>query len=83
MRPYLDEAKILVNDDGTVTGLKEQLEAVKKDHAFLFEEETPTPDPTGGKKPQWGGGGTGGGNGGGADDLRSAMLEAAGIKAGK
>ena len=83
VRPYLDEAKILVNDDGTVTGLKEQLEAVKKDHAFLFEEETPTPDPTGGKKPQWGGGGTGGGNGGGADDLRSAMLEAAGIKAGK
>ena len=79
--PYLDQAKILVNDDGSVTGLKEQLEAIKKDHAFLFEEETPNPEPDkGGKGPLWGGGGGGVDKN---DDLKAAMLEAAGIKVGK
>lgn len=78
--PYLDQAKILVNDDGSVTGLKEQLETVKKDHAFLFEEEKKDPDPSQRKSPVWGGGG------GGKDepsDLQSAMFEAAGIRIGK
>ena len=81
--PYLDQAKILVNDDGSVTGLKEQLEAVKKDHSFLFEETSTNPDGNSGgrRSPLWGSGSDGGG-GGGNDDLRSLMLEAAGIKAG-
>ena len=79
--PYLDENRILVNDDGSVTGLKEQLEAIKKDHSFLFEEENPNPNPDkGGRNPLWGGGG---GTGGNPDDLKNAMFEAAGIKVGK
>ena len=80
--PYLDQTKILVNDDGSVTGLKEQLEAIKKDHSFLFDAENdPGNPPANGKNPpSWGGGGTGGGS---PDDLKAAMLEAAGIKTGK
>ena len=78
--PYLDQAKILVNDDGSVTGLKEQLEAVKKDHAFLFEEENIDPDNNSHGKPFWG---SGSGGGGGSDDLKNAMFEAAGINVGK
>ena len=79
--PYIDQEKILVSDDGTVTGLKEQLEAVKKDHAFLFEAEETTPPDTGNKPPLWGNGGTAGGNGGGGGDdpTFKAMLEAAGL----
>lgn len=80
--PYLDMAKILVSDDGSVTGLKEQLETVKKDHAFLFEEENPNPDNTHGGKPNpmWGGGSFEGGNN---TTLKDAMFAAAGIKVGK
>ena len=35
----LDTDIVKLNDDGTVTGLKEQLENIKKDNGFLFEEE--------------------------------------------
>lgn len=40
----LDTEIVKINDDGSVTGLKEQLENIKKDNAFLFEEETKTPE---------------------------------------
>lgn len=40
----LDMDIIKVNGDGLVTGLKEQLENVKKDSPYLFEEETPKPE---------------------------------------
>lgn len=76
--PYLDQAKILVNDDGSVTGLKEQLETIKKDHSFLFEaDEQTTPDPNKGH-PFWGG--NPGGNPPDDDSLRKAMFGAAGIR---
>lgn len=35
----LDTDTIKLNDDGSVTGLKEQLENIKKDNAFLFDTE--------------------------------------------
>lgn len=38
----LDKTKIKLNDDGTVSGLAEQLEGLKKDYSFLFkQQETP------------------------------------------
>ena len=82
--PYLDQAKILVNDDGSITGLKEQLETIKKEHSFLFETEESDPDGSAGngkKPPFWGG--SSNGSGGRTTDLEAAMLEAAGIRSGK
>ena len=82
--PYLDENKILVNDDGSITGLKEQLETIKKEHSFLFETEESDPDGSAGngkKPPFWGG--SSNGSGGRTTDLEAAMLEAAGIRSGK
>ena len=38
---FLDTDIVKLNDDGTVTGLKEQLENIKKDNGFLFEEADP------------------------------------------
>lgn len=37
----LDTSIIKLNDDGSVTGLSEQLETVKKENGFLFQEEKP------------------------------------------
>lgn len=39
----LDTDIVKLNDDGTVTGLKEQLENIKKENGFLFEEEDTKP----------------------------------------
>ena len=83
--PYLDENKILVNDDGTVTGLNEQIEAIKKDHAFLFNDEAAGNEGNkggGNGKPHFGNGGNGGGGGGGNEDdaFFEKMRAAAGLK---
>lgn len=83
--PYLDENKILVNDDGTVTGLNEQIEAIKKDHAFLFNDEAAGSEGNeggGNGKPHFGNGGNGGGGGGGNEDdaFFEKMRAAAGLK---
>lgn len=40
-RALLDESKIVLGEDGTIAGLKEQLEAMQKDNAYLFETTTP------------------------------------------
>lgn len=74
-RALLDESKLLLADDGTVTGLNEQIEALKKDNGFLFGEiEQP------GYKPQWGGGNKTGGNAGGTgNSLLDKMLASAGL----
>lgn len=39
----LDTEIIKLNEDGTVVGLQEQLENVKKENAFLFEDEKANP----------------------------------------
>ena len=38
---FLDTDIVKLNEDGTVTGLKEQLENIKKDNGFLFEDDGP------------------------------------------
>lgn len=39
----LDKNKVKLNEDGTLTGLSEQLETLKKDYSFLFkQQEGPT-----------------------------------------
>lgn len=35
----LDKNKVRLNEDGTLTGLSEQLESLKKDYSFLFKQE--------------------------------------------
>lgn len=37
--PLIDTEKVSVNDDGSLNGLSEQLDAVKKDNSFLFEAD--------------------------------------------
>lgn len=48
IKALLDDGKIKLKDDGTLEGLSEQLEAIKKSDAYLFEEtQTKTPIPKG------------------------------------
>lgn len=49
----LDDSKITIADDGTISGLQEQVEALKESSAYLFAD---TPDPRGGN-PDAGSGG--------------------------
>lgn len=35
----LDKGKVKLNEDGTLTGLSEQLESLKKDYSFLFKQQ--------------------------------------------
>ena len=44
LKACLDSSIIKLNDDGTLTGLKEQLENVKKESPFLFETQEPNAD---------------------------------------
>lgn len=71
--PHIDQAKLAWSEDNTLaSGLKEQLEELQKNKAFLFEiEEEPK-----GAKPKFGGdkGGTGG-----ADSLADAFAGALGL----
>ena len=39
----IDKNKLILGEDGKVTGLTEQVEALKKDKAFLFKGTTPLP----------------------------------------
>lgn len=43
----LDQSKIKLNDDGTVSGLSEQLAGLKKDYSFLFKQQEQTTIVTG------------------------------------
>lgn len=45
----VDKSKLILGEDGKITGLKEQVEALKKDKAFLFKTATnPKYKPNGG-----------------------------------
>ncbi len=55
--PHLKDESITINEDGTVTGLKEQLESLKENKGYLFKETEPTG--TGGSLGNGGKGGTG------------------------
>lgn len=85
VRALLDEGKLVLNEDGTLAGLKEQIEAVKKDNAFLFDSSDDDNNGGGGngsgRMPFFGGSNPKGGNSG--DALRDAMFSAAGLNAPK
>lgn len=42
--PLIDTDKVSVNKDGSLTGLSEQIDAVKKDNSYLFDAEQPKPN---------------------------------------
>lgn len=42
--PFINRDTLKLNEDGSVAGLKEQIEAVKKDKGFLFESDESKPD---------------------------------------
>ena len=83
VRALLDEGKLVLNDDGTLSGIKEQIEAVKKDNAFLFDssDDDNGGGGNGGGKPFFGGSNPKGGASG--DALRDAMFSAAGLNSPK
>lgn len=83
VRALLDEGKLVLNDDGTLSGIKEQIEAVKKDNAFLFDSSDDDNNGGGGNggKPFFGGSNPKGGSSG--DALRDAMFSAAGLNTPK
>jgi len=67
VRALLETEKIKLNKDGTLTGLSEQLDALKKDNAYLFEEEKS-------EVPAFlGGAGTNGGNASDDNAIRAIM----------
>ena len=71
VKALLDEAKITVDENGTVSGLTEQLDAVRKDADYLFAEQAQNPNPT---KPTFGSGSQTNNQGGQADPaLRRAF----------
>lgn len=47
----IDRNKLIVGDDGKITGISEQLSALQKDKAFLFKNEGSGYNPHGGKPP--------------------------------
>lgn len=49
----IDKSKLILGEDGKVTGLTEQVDALKKDKAFLFKASGPAPqyNPNGGGNP--------------------------------
>ena len=49
----IDKNKLILGEDGKVTGLTEQVEALKKGKAFLFKSSSPSPQyhPNGGGNP--------------------------------
>lgn len=51
-----DKSKLILSDDGKVTGLEEQLKSLKKEKAFLFKEEKPAQVQIKGGKPAEGAG---------------------------
>ena len=83
VRALLDEGKLVLNEDGTLSGLKEQIEAVKKENAFLFDSSAADNIGAGvnGGKPFFGGFNSKGGSSG--DALRDAMFSAAGLNSPK
>ena len=83
VRALLDEGKLVLNDDGTLSGIKEQIEAVKKDNAFLFDssDDDNGGGNGGGRMPFFGGSNPKGGSSG--DALRDAMFSAAGLSSPK
>lgn len=48
-----DRSKLILSDDGKVTGLEEQLKSIQKEKAFLFKDTQPAGGGTGKPKPPY------------------------------
>lgn len=48
-----DRSKLILSDDGKITGLEEQLKTIQKEKAFLFKETQPAGVGTGNQKPPY------------------------------
>ena len=51
LKGFLDMGKISIGENGEVIGIKEQVENLKKEKAYLFEASEPEPQQQGGKNP--------------------------------
>lgn len=51
LKGFLDMSKISIGENGEVIGIKEQVENLKKEKAYLFEACEPEPQQQGGKNP--------------------------------
>lgn len=51
LKGFLDMSKISIGENGEVIGIKEQVENLKKEKAYLFEASEPEPQQQGGKNP--------------------------------
>lgn len=74
VRALLDEGKITLQEDGSCTGIKEQLESIRKDNDFLF---SPSDNNAGNGKPSFGNGG--GGSNPPSDSLAQNIAQAMGL----
>jgi len=52
VRALLDLAGMKLNDDGSIVGLTEQLENIKTENGYLFEDDQPTPRIVSGGQPK-------------------------------
>ena len=80
VKALLDTSKITYGEDGTVSGLKEQIEALKKSDGYLFDEEQKQDSTSQPQFPSWGNPANPN-NGGGSPDqnLYAQMAAAAGL----
>lgn len=76
---FLDMTKLKLKDDGSVDGLEDQVAQLKKESAYLFNEDTPSDEEKADTKPKLNFGG-GQQDGGKADDFLAQMLSRAGVK---
>ena len=51
LKGFLDMGKISIGENGEVIGIKEQVESLKKEKAYLFEASEPEPQQQGGRSP--------------------------------
>ncbi len=76
VKALLDSGKIVMTDDGTVAGIKEQLDSIVKENPFLFDTDSGDDNsPKFGSNNHRGAGGSLGGS----DALQAAMMAAAGL----
>lgn len=74
VKALLDDSKLILDEKGSLIGFTEQLEALKKDSAYLFDiKEEPTDKPAQQQKPSFGGSNPNTANAGANDDLRKVM----------
>ena len=73
VKALLDDSKVILDEKGGLIGFTEQLEALKKDSAYLFDIKETTDNSAQQQKPSFGGSNPTTANAGANDDLRKVM----------